>query len=32
MVGRSAKHEAPHAWTNGFLGLGVDWELMRSAG
>jgi len=22
MVGRNAKHEAPHAWTNGFLGVG----------
>ncbi len=22
MVGCNAKHEAPHAWTNGFLGVG----------
>jgi hypothetical protein len=22
MAGRNAKHEAPHAWTNGFLGVG----------
>ena len=22
MVDRNAQHEAPHAWTNGFLGVG----------
>jgi hypothetical protein len=22
MAGHNAKHEAPHAWTNGFLGVG----------
>src|SRR5712671_21327 len=27
MVGRNAKYEAPHAWTNGFLG---DWEPIGS--
>jgi hypothetical protein len=32
MVGHNAQHEAPHAWTNGFWGLGADWELMWSAG
>ena len=27
-AGGNARHEAPHAWTNGFGGLGADWELM----
>jgi len=26
---RNAQHEAPHAWTNGFKEVEVDWELIR---
>lgn len=26
---RNAQHEAPHAWTNDFKEVGVDWELIR---